>query len=810
MTLVTGTRLGPYEIVAPLGAGGMGEVYRARDTRLGREVAIKVLPEAVASDPDRLSRFEREARSASALNHPNIVTIHDVGRDGSISYIAMELVEGRSLRELMAAGPVPVKKLLAIGAQVAEGLARAHASGIVHRDLKPENVMVTADGLVKILDFGLAKLSPGGSSEGPESEIATVTRQTEPGVVLGTVGYMSPEQAGGRPADFRADQFSLGTILYEMASGVRAFARPTPLESLAAIVKEEPPPLAAVSPATPEPVRWVIERCLAKEPEERYASTRDLARDLASLRDRGPETASREEAPQSRPGGRRARRGRWLATGAVVVAAAAGAFLYLRPRGFPGAPGDRGRSIAILPFQNFGGNPENEYFSDGMTESLITDLAKVQGLLVIARNSVFQYKGKPVDVRRVGDELRVRYVLEGSVQRGGDSVRVNAQLVDASTGFHVWAERYDRPMKDLFALQDDISRNIVSSLRVALRPGAPAAGAPTANLEAYDAYLRGMHYAHSFDWVEKDRAIPFLEKAVSLDPGFARGHAALAGAFAKKVFEGVPDGAWRRKAEEQIEKALALDPNLPDACLSRGALAWTLENGFPHEEAAVDFHRAIEANPNLAGAHAALASLYYHVGLLDESLAEYAKALKIDPYDLDSLYRIPRIHLYQGKYAQALSEFDANPRFADDFLKPLALDHLGKHAEAVAMAGKHSLKNPTHSEAEESADAASTLAVLRARDGDGAGAEHYIRIAVEKGQGHSHFHHASYNVATAYALLGRKADAVAWLEKTAAQGMPCYPLFEKDPYLDGLRKDPEFLGFMDRTRTGWERFRASL
>jgi TolB-like protein/tetratricopeptide (TPR) repeat protein len=811
MTLSTGARLGPYEVISPLGAGGMGEVYRARDVRLGREVAVKVLPEALAADSDRLRRFEQEARSASSLNHPNIVTVYDVGRDGEVSFIAMELVEGCSLREMLAGGPLAPKRMLSIGGQMADGLARAHASGIVHRDLKPENVMVTEDGLVKILDFGLAKLSPGEAFEAPGSQAVTAARGTEPGVILGTVGYMSPEQASGKPADFRSDQFSLGAILYEAASGRRAFQRATAVETLTAILREEPPPLASVVPSTPEPLRWVIERCLAKEPEERYASTRDLARDLASVRERSsPEAAPKPEAAAVTPapaGGK----DRWRLIAAAVIAAVvvAGAFT-IRRFGRPLSSGAGERSVAILPFQNFGDKSENEYFSDGMTESLITDLAKVPGLLVIARNSVFQYKAKPVDVRRVGDELRVRYVLEGSVQRSGESVRVNAQLVDAKTGYHVWSERYDRPMKDIFALQDDISRNIVSSLKVALRPGGPAAGAPTANLEAYDAYLRGMHYAHSFDWVEKDRAIPFFEKAVSLDPGFARGHAALAGAFAKKAFEGDPEKLWRRRAEEAIEKGLALDPDLPEAYLARGNLAWTLENGFPHERVAADFHRAITASPNLAGAHAALASLYYHVGLLDESLVEYSKALKIDPYDLDSLYRIPRIHLYQARYAQALSEFDANPKFADDFLKPIVLDHLGRHEDALAMAERHSLTNPTHSAAEESADAASTLAVLRAARGDGAGAERWVRVAVEKGEGHSHFHHASYNIATAFALLGRKSKAVAWLEKTAAMGMPCYPLFEKDPYLENLRKDPAFLAFMTRMRTQRERFRATL
>src|SRR5215471_16904255 len=284
MTLAAGSRLGPYEILSRLGAGGMGEVYRARDPRLGRDVAIKVLPASVSADPDRLQRFEQEARSASALNHPGIVTIYEIGRADSFSYIAMELVQGRTLREVMVEGPLPTKRLLSLGSQFADALARAHDAGIVHRDLKPENLMVTRDGFVKILDFGLAKLAL--PESGGSSELPTLAKlETAPGIVLGTVGYMSPEQASGKPVNFHSDQFSLGSILYEMATGRRAFSRGTTAESLAAIIREEPESVESLAPASPVALRWVIERCLAKDPEERYASTRDLARDLAHLRD---------------------------------------------------------------------------------------------------------------------------------------------------------------------------------------------------------------------------------------------------------------------------------------------------------------------------------------------------------------------------------------------------------------------------------------------------------------------------------------------------------------------------------------------
>ncbi len=336
MTISAGTRLGPYEILAPLGAGGMGEVYRARDTRLAREVAVKVLPEALAADASRLKRFEKESKSASALNHPNIVTIYDVGSERGVSYIAMELVDGATLRELLAGGPLPIKKLLQIAPQVAEGLARAHEAGIVHRDLKPENVMVKKDGLVKILDFGLAKLSSTGSGSDEGSQLPTMTGTT-PGAVVGTVGYMSPEQASGETLDFRSDQFSFGSILYEMATGRRAFQRKTAIDTLAAILNDEPEAIAAANPQTPAPLRWIVERCLAKEAERRYASTKDLARDLETLRDRSSETASLAGAPVIP---RRRAAALWLALGAVVLAASvllAGRALWKEPpRAQPG------------------------------------------------------------------------------------------------------------------------------------------------------------------------------------------------------------------------------------------------------------------------------------------------------------------------------------------------------------------------------------------------------------------------------------------------------------------------------------------
>ena len=335
MALSAGTRLGPYEILSPLGAGGMGEVYRAKDTRLGRDVAIKVLPAALAGDPERLKRFEKEARSASALNHPNIVTVLDIGSTEGTSWIAMERVEGETLRKLLATGPMPLKKLLAVAAQLAEGLAKAHETGIVHRDLKPENVMVTKDGTTKILDFGLAKLTAPTGDGGEATQSPTMSAGTEAGIVLGTVGYMSPEQALGESLDFRSDQFSFGSILYEMITGKRAFARPSPPEIMTAIIRAEPEPLATAAPDSPVPLRWVVERCLAKDCEERYAATRDLARDIARLREgltEGSLSGTAIAAPIARPGRQRLYA---LTAATLVIGAAAGIVAMRRPRSAP-------------------------------------------------------------------------------------------------------------------------------------------------------------------------------------------------------------------------------------------------------------------------------------------------------------------------------------------------------------------------------------------------------------------------------------------------------------------------------------------
>lgn len=431
-----GMRVGPYEITGFLGAGAMGEVYRAHDTNLKRVVALKMLPIELASDPELLHRFKEEARIASALSHPAVVTIYEAGQIGSQPYISMELVAGETLREILALGAIPLRRALRIAGQIADGLAKAHEGGLVHRDLKPENIKVSIDGFAKILDFGLAKrVAPR-----VEEDVSAVTRfVTTPGTVLGTVGYMSPEQACGGSADARSDQFAFGAVLYEMLTGRRAFERPTMAETLSAIIREEPTPIAQVNPAVPPPVRWIVERCLAKDPAERYALTRDLARDLASAREHLHELLASRRIRSSK-----------------------------RAEGQP--------TLAVLPVTNLSGDPRHEGFADAMTDALITELTRVGGLRVISRTSSMVYKDRRNGVPEIAEELGVELILLSTVVSAGRQVRIATQLVDATTDENRWANSYTRSMRNVLTMQSQIASEIAREVERVLAPKTQVAG----------------------------------------------------------------------------------------------------------------------------------------------------------------------------------------------------------------------------------------------------------------------------------------------------------------------------------------------
>ena len=522
MTLSAGTRLGPYEILSPLGVGGMGEVYRAKDTRLARDVAVKVLPEEFFEGEEKRQRFEREARLLASLTHPNVAAVYSFEEISGRHLLVMELIEGETLRAQLAEGTLPMKKILRIAAQVAEGLAKAHGAGIVHRDLKPENVIVTRDGFAKILDFGLAKVST--TEAGPSGETAapTLSKMTEPGTVMGTVAYMSPEQALGRPVDFRSDLFSFGSVLYEMVTGRQAFARASAPETMTAIIREEPEPVERAAPGAPVALRWIVERCLAKDADERYGSTRDLARDLARLKDGLSEAVGPAAATLADPG-------------AVHLP-----------------------SVAVLPFVNMSADPENEFFADGITEDVIAHLAKIRTLRVISRTSVMAFKRREQGLREIGAALGVGVLVEGSVRRSKNRVRIVAQLVDPFTDEHLWSETYDRDLDDIFAIQTDVALQIASALRaeLTLEERARIGLRPTRDLEAYQLYLQGRHQLVKFTKEGVIQSLALFEQAVARDPGFALAFAAMAHAHTQFGIEGIsgvmpmekPSRARRRRS----------------------------------------------------------------------------------------------------------------------------------------------------------------------------------------------------------------------------------------------------------------------
>ena len=506
MALAPGTRLGPFEIAAPLGAGGMGEVYRARDTRLDRDVAIKVLPEALAADPDRLRRFEQEARSIAALNHPHICQLHDIGP----GYLVLEYVHGDVLH-----GPMELAEALSIARQIAGALEAAHARGILHRDLKPANIMVTrasaaADASAKLLDFGIAKLM-----DGPEGGANDLTR-TLTGAVLGTAAYMSPEQADGQPLDARSDIFSFGTVLYELLSGRRPFAGTTTAQVLSALLRDEPAVLDA-----PPAVERVVRRCLAKRPSDRFQSMRELR---AALDD----VTTTDAQP----------------------------------------------SIVVLAFDNMSGDKENEYFSDGLAEEIINALTRVPGLKVIARTSAFAFKGKHEDVRRIASALGVGKVLEGSVRKAGNRIRVTAQLIEAADGTHIWSERYDRELADVFAVQDEIAAAITSALQVTLSATSARARPHTPGLPAYDQYLKALHLSEARTPQTMQQAREYFDRAVALDPQFALAHAEYGHLYHQMGVYGVmtPLDAMPLM-RRQTNRALELDPSLPEGRAMLGTVA---------------------------------------------------------------------------------------------------------------------------------------------------------------------------------------------------------------------------------------------
>jgi serine/threonine protein kinase/Tfp pilus assembly protein PilF len=638
--LDTGTRLGPYEIVSPLGAGGMGEVYRAHDPRLGREVALKVLPRPALQDATRLARFEQEARTIAGLSHPNLLAIFDVGT-GDVPYLVTELLGGETLRARLERGSLPQAEVLGYGLQITAGLAAAHARGVVHRDLKPDNIFLTDDGRVKILDFGLAITLADDTLENPDTT-DTVAVRTLPGLILGTPGYLSPEQARAGRVDHRADIFACGAVLYEMLTGRRAFRGESPAETIALVLHRLPTDLPfgpAVSPALAAAVR----RCLAPDPGRRFATARELGQALEAISYDG-----------SRPGA------------SVPV---------------PGA-------VAVLPFVNLSSGVDDQYFSDGLAEDLVNALARLPGLRVASRTSSFRFRGRDLDVREVGRELGVDAVLEGSVRRSGTQLRLTVHLTAVESGYHIWSDRYDRELADVFEVQDDVVKAIVAAVAPALGTGGTVAKA-TVNPLAYDLYLKGRHLWNQRSPSVVGAAIACFEGAIGLDDRYAAAYAGLADCYSiLHVYGWMPPAQARPKALEAVTRALAIDPQLPAAHRARGMYIFHFEPHWRTAEEAFAASLALDENDAICDATYGmfLATAYRHA----EARVRIDRALARDPFSA-------QVHFLAASAACAMCDADAASRYTARAveLQPdalgthwpqlVALTMTGRFAEAIAL-----------------------------------------------------------------------------------------------------------------------------
>jgi serine/threonine protein kinase/Tfp pilus assembly protein PilF len=621
------TRVGPYEIVAPLGAGGMGEVYQARDSRLDRTVAIKALPQGVSADPGRLARFEREAKLLASLNHPNIAGIYGLEDVGGTPHLVLEFVEGETLARRLSRGPLTARETLDVGRQMASAMEAAHARGVVHRDLKPGNVMLGPSGIVKVLDFGLAK--GGATEDGSASDLSSsptmALSATDPGIILGTAPYMSPEQARGRAVDRRADVWALGCVLYECLTARQTFEGETVSDVIARVLERDPD-WSALPASTPRRLRDLIQRCLTKDVAQRPRDAGDLRLELVAI--------AMELEPSSRP--------------AAAVR--------------PEVP-----SLAVLYFDNLASDAESEYFCSGITEDILTDLSKIKGLRVASRNAVLRYRGSPVDLARVAADLGVKSVLEGSVRRSGDRVRITAQLINAADGFHLWAERYDRTLADVFAVQEEIAKSIADALRVTLTPSETAGLTQDRpdDVRAYDLYLRGRQRYGSYTAESLREALGLFQQAISIDSDYALAWAGVADCYGQMLqheLEGDSE-EMARLGLEAARRAISINPRLAEGHKAEALVLLQLRD---RDGSRAALQRALEANPRFTPA---LINLGVDA-LSDANMAEAERmtrrALEIDPQDAYATGMLAQLLWLSSRSEEALVMADRLRRLSDD------------------------------------------------------------------------------------------------------------------------------------------------
>ena len=778
--LQKGTRLGDYEIQSLLGVGGMGEVYRARDLRLRRDVAIKVLPAFVSSNPERLRRFEQEATAAAALNHPNILAVYQLGSYAGAPYLVSELLEGSTLREQMTRGPLAQRKAIDYASQIAHGLAAAHEKGIVHRDLKPENLFVTKDGRVKILDFGLAKLTRAPHSS--EHSAPTLGNETEPGVVMGTVGYMSPEQVRGETNDNRTDIFAFGAILYEMLVGKRAFQKPTSPETMTAILNEDPVAISQSAPATPPALQRVVHRCLEKSPEQRFQSASDLAFALEALSDSGTSAMSAVGTQN-----KSLRRWASIATVAVtgVVSVSLLAWRSLRSHTSDAAPI---HSIAVMPFANANNNSEMDYLSEGLSEEITNSLSRLPDLQVMARSTVAHYKSRQDDPQGVGRDLHVDAVLTGRVVEYGNELDVETELVNVGTGAQLWGERYKRSANDASLLQAAITRDVASQLRPQLAASErdTIAKVGTKDAEAYQLYLKGRYHFDKFEAEDLKAAVGLFEKAITRDPNYAAAYAGLADASAMQGYFGyIPGRVPLDKARSAARRALELDSQIPESHISLAFVDLLYFWNFP--EAEQEIHRALTLDPNSAYASEVLCWFDLDMGRIQDAKSECSRAVELDPLSVTYNWALSQVYWMSHESDRAIQQ--AN--------KTLEIDPENSHA--MATLGYAYEQTGDHIKAVEQWI---RYEHVKGRDGrarklkevfDKSGYAAFVREYARSEEADGDYG----NAADDYAMLGDKDAAFAALEKAFPDRTGLF-VIKSDPKFDSIRSDPRYADLLRR------------
>jgi len=711
MPVEPGALLAHYRLIEKIGAGGMGVIWKALDTRLQREVAIKLLPEDLATDAESIGRFEREARAVAALNHPNIVTIYSVEEAEGVRFFTMELLVGRTLHEILPKGGLPLDRLLEISAVIADALAAAHERGIVHRDLKPPNVVITAGGRVKILDFGLAKVrrtTP--AAFGADWTTGAWARE---GQLVGTLHYMAPEQLRGQPADQRSDVFALGILLYEMATGRRPFEGESVPALAASILMDAVVPPSRLRPELPPRLDHLVARCLEKDPALRIPTAQELCTELAEIR-----------------------------------------------RGQAESPRGTGPSIAVLPFSDMSQAKDQEYFCEGIAEEIINALTRLEGLRVASRISSFQMKGAGLDSREIGRRLGVTTLLEGSVRKAEERLRVTAQLIDVQEGYGLWSERYDRDMKDIFAIQDEIARRIVEALRVTLSPSEQAAmGKPaTTDVQAYDYYLRGRKFFNQYNRRGVELARRMFQHAIELDPGYALAHTGLADCSTYIYMHVLGTDEIRESALVSGRRAVELDPGLAQAHVSLGlALSLTRD----HDAAEREFETALQLDPRLFEAHYFYARDCFMQGKLEKALELYDRASELRPEDYQSPLLVGQIYEDLGQPEQAAVHRRKGVRIAAQ-----RLEFHPDDVRALYMG-------------------ANGLVALGERERGLEWAQRALGLDPVDAM-------LLYNLACIYAIAGRPEEALDFIERSVRAGMNRLGWLQHDSNLDSIRQHPRY------------------